>query len=619
MKQNRRTVDALSRDSAADVRPLGTSEVDYESDGRPKPTLAATIMMVDDEPTTLEVLEEFLRGEGYTNIVTTCDSRKALVMLRAKNPDVLLLDLVMPDVGGMEILRSMRERETLQHTPVIILTSSSDPQTKLEALELGVRDFLAKTVDPSELALRLHNTLAAKAFRDRLRRYDDLTGLPNRRFFTERLDRALARTRGQELSCAALHIDLDRFKKINDALGHSVGDALLKAVAERLESAIRPNDLLGIPPSGRDDGRLSRVGSDEFSLFLPGIGSPTDAAAVARRILSVLTEPFWVEGHELFVTCSIGIAVSPDDGDDIDTLLRNADSAMSAAKKAGRNDYRFYSRSLNAESLDRLNLENQLRPALSRNELALHYQPQIDVQTGRIVGAEALMRWFHPEFGAVPPARFIPIAEEGGFIRSMGEWALMAACRQAVAWQEEGFKPIRMSINVSSLQFHSDGLFQTFAVALQDSGLDPRLLVVELTESQLMRNPEAVAYTLSGMKDVGLKISVDDFGTGYSSLATLKRFPIEELKIDRSFLKGIPDDGDDAAIATAIIQMAHTLGLTVVAEGVETEAQLAFLLDRGCDEYQGFLYSRAVPADEWSSLFEHDLTAGPDDLLPDPR
>jgi len=566
---------------------------------------AATIMMVDDEPTTLEVLEEFLKGEGYRNFVTITDSRRALDHARSEAPDVLLLDLMMPHVGGLEILRAMRADHALEHVPVIILTSSVDAETKLEALELGATDFLGKPVDPSELALRLRNTLAAKAYQDRLANYDALTGLPNRRAFLERLERALRRARAGSEPCCIFQLGLDRFKQINDTLGNAVGDAILRGVAERLERVVRPGDLLGVPATG-EAGTLSRIAGDEFSLLLPGVGSVERGARVAQRILASVAEPFSIDGKELFVTSSIGIALFPDDGEALETLLGNAGIAMSHAKQERANTYRFYSPSLNAESAERLDLEGRLRRALEREELLLHYQPKVDIRTGRVVGAEALMRWQHPELGLVPPGKFIPVAEDSGLMAPMGEWALRAACRQATAWHAAGLPEVRISVNVSSLQFRSDALPGIVASALEESGLEPKYLVLELTESVIMENPESASRMLQQIKRMGLGLSIDDFGTGYSSLSYLKRFPLDELKIDRSFVKGVPHDADDAAIVSAIIGMAHGLGLVVVAEGVETREQLAFLEERGCEEFQGFLFSRAVPPAEWEALLARD-------------
>lgn len=587
-------------DAALSADPTGGDE------GQVASVNAAVIMMVDDEPTTIEVLEAFLEGEGYANFVTTNDPRDALPLAESHRPDVLLLDLNMPNMSGLEVLTLIRNDEALRHTPVIILTSSSEEETKLEALELGASEFLSKPVDPSELALRLRNTLATKAYQDHLLHYDGLTGLPNRRLFLERTDRLLERAGTRPTKCAVFHVDIDRFKQINEALGHRVGDLVLKAVAERIDESIRASDLLGTTAIQVERSPLSRVGGDEFLLFLPEIHSVDRAALIAMRILSDMAEPFSPEGQDLFLTSSIGIALFPGDGKDAEILADNARVALSHVKQRGGNDYQFYSKSLNAESFERLSLESQLRTALDRDELLLHYQPKVDFGTGRVVGAEALMRWQHPELGLVPPERFIAIAEETGLITSLGDWALRSACQQNKAWQSAGFGKIPVSVNVSSRQFYPSELLETIRGALQESGMEGRDLVLEVTESLLIENPESLQEMLREIKEMGVKISIDDFGTGYSSLSYLKRLPLDELKIDRSFVNGIPTDADDVAIVTAIIGMAKSLGLTVVAEGVETEEQLAFLAEHGCDQYQGFLFSRPIDPSHWTELFGGD-------------
>jgi diguanylate cyclase (GGDEF)-like protein len=555
-------------------------------------------MMVDDEPTTLDVLEMFLEGEGYRNLVRSSESPRALALLAEHCPDVLLLDLMMPEVGGLEILQAMRDDEALRRIPVIILTSATDAATKLRALEFGATDFLAKPVDSSELALRLRNTLAAKAYQDRLANYDRVTGLPNRQLFTERLERAVRQARQAASGCAVLHVDLDRFRQINDTLGHATGDALLASVADRLEKS------LGAPSGAAesDDVTLARIGGNEFGVLLAGEGSAGGASRVAIRVLAALADAIAIDGNDLFLSGSIGIALFPGDGGDAQTLLANAGVAMSHAKQGGGNGLQFYDRSLNAEAIERLSLENQLRKAVDRDELRLFYQPKVDVPSGRIVGAEALMRWQHPVRGLVPPNRFIPIAEEAGLIASLGDWALRTACHHAAEWHRAGLGPIRVSVNVSSRQFRLGGLLDSVRTAVSLSGVDPSAIVLELTEGAIMENPNETAAMLHAIRDLGPRISIDDFGTGYSSLSYLKRFPLDELKIDQSFVRGVPHDKDDVAIVTAIARLAQGLGLRVVAEGVETAEQLAFLRDLGCDEYQGYLRSRPVDTDAWLAL-----------------
>ena len=566
------------------------------------PFASSTIMMVDDEPTTIDVLEMFLRGEGYENFVTTTDSPNAVALARRERPDVLLLDLMMPEVGGLEILREIRNDEELKHLPIIILTSSTEPELKLEALELGATDLLAKPVDPSELALRLKNTLTAKRYQDQLTYYDALTGLPNRRLFAEQLERTLQRASRTSADCALLHINLDRFKQINDVLGHKRGDILLQEVAKRLGRSIRVTDSLGSSGVPEATNPLSRVGADEFSVLLPGMGKVDLASRVARRILKDLSTPFDLDGNATFVTASIGISFYPNDGDNAETLLGSAVSATSHAKKRGCSNFEFYDPSLNLEAAERLKLENQLRQAVENKEIRVYYQPKVEISSRKIIGAEALMRWEHPELGFVGPEQFIPIAEEAGLIGALGEWILRTSCMQNQAWQSAGLPPISIAVNVSAMQFQGEGFVEVVANSLRASQMDPKYLVLELTESVIMENPDETVTMLNAIKEMGVRISVDDFGTGYSSFSSLKRFPIDELKIDRSFVQNIPDDKDDAAIANAIVLIAHTLGLTVVAEGVETEAQLEFLGGCGCDTYQGYLCSRPLPPEQFQRL-----------------
>ena len=561
----------------------------------------ARIMMVDDEPTTIDVVQMYLEDAGYGRFITTVDSSQALETMVETLPDVILLDLMMPDVDGFEILNSMRDEPVLCHLPVIVLTSSTDSTTKLKALELGASDFLAKPVDPSELILRVRNTLAAKAYQDRLTFFDTLTGLPNRRMFLDRLDRLLERSRRNQNKSAVLHLNLDRFKQINDTLGQQVGDSLLNAVAERIESSVRSSDLvaasdhLGIP--------LARIGGDEFTVVLADVGHLDSVTRVATRIQDSLTQPFFVKGEELFATVSTGIAVFPDDGADKETLLKHCGVALSHAKATGKNNYQFYSKEMNARASERLNLENQLRKALDRDELQLFYQPKVDVQTNQLAGAEALLRWQHPQLGLVSPDQFIPIAEETGLIVPIGEWIAHTACTQCRSWRSIGQNPLRVSVNVSGRQFNSEGLVETIRHALATSQLPGESLVLEITESVIMSNPLQTIKTLESLKALGLAISIDDFGTGYSSLSYLKQFPLDELKIDRSFVTDVCSDSRDAAIVKSVIAMAKGLGLKVVAEGVENQAQKEFLLHQGCDEYQGFLFGKPIPASEFPSGF----------------
>ena len=390
---------------------------------------------------------------------------------------------------------------------------------------------------------------------------------------------------------ALLFLDLDNFKRINDTLGHAVGDLLLKEVSTRLLGCVRDTDT------------ISRQGGDEFVLLLGELAESDAAMPAISMVLQRLDEPFFAEGHELSTSASIGVTLYPDDGQDFDTLRKKADMAMYRAKEAGRNTYRFFDEAMNVEALEHLQLRNGLRRALDRHELVLHYQPQVDLRTQRVIGAEALIRWNHPELGMVSPGRFIPVAEDSGLIVPIGEWVIGEACRQAVAWQGLGLPALLMAVNLSAVQFKRGNVEDTVTQALAASGLAPHLLELELTESILVQNVEQVLATLKRIKALGVKLSIDDFGTGYSSLSYLKRFDIDKLKIDQSFIRDLATDPDDAAIVNAIIQMARSLGLRTIAEGVETADMLHRLQGFGCDEAQGYYLARPMPADEFPAYF----------------
>ncbi|PKO31598.1 MAG: GGDEF domain-containing protein [Betaproteobacteria bacterium HGW-Betaproteobacteria-7] len=426
---------------------------------------------------------------------------------------------------------------------------------------------------------------AAEAKIRELADFDALTGLPNRRLLNDRISQLLAAAERDETPFALLFLDLDHFKRINDSLGHSVGDDLLCAVASRLAGAVRKIDT------------LARLGGDEFILALPGIPAAS-AIDVARRLVEECNVPFVVAGHDLTVTPSIGVAMCPQDGKDTETLLRNADAAMYKAKELGRNTFQFYAAEMNTATLERLMLESSLRRAVKQQEFELHYQPLVSLQSGLIIGVEALIRWRHPELGMIMPDRFIQVAEDTGLINPLGDWVLGEACRQAQAWIDAGLPPLLMAVNVAPVQFRQAGFVEAVAGALATSGLDPSLLELEVTERTVMHDADIHIGTLTALHRMGVELSIDDFGTGYSSLAYLKRFPVSKLKIDRSFVRDLETDADDRAIASTIVSMGRNLRLTVLAEGVETREQLALLQGMDCDMAQGFLFSRALPGDK---------------------
>lgn len=424
--------------------------------------------------------------------------------------------------------------------------------------------------------------------------FDALTGLPNRLLFNDRLAQNLAQARRRgERGLAVMFLDLDRFKTINDTLGHGAGDELLRAAAKRLSQSLREADT------------VSRLGGDEFLLLLPGIDGVEDSARVAQKILDLFSYPFAILERELHVTASIGITMFPLDGGDGETLIRNADTALYRAKEGGRNRYQLYAPDMNAVALQRLVLENSLRHAVERDELMLHYQPLVSLAGGQIVSVEALLRWRHPELGFISPAEFVPMAEETGVIVPLTRWVLQSACAQMKAWQLSGIAPATVSVNVSARRFNDCNLPSMVGEILQSTNLDGHHLTIELTESVMMENVEATIGTLESLKKLGIKISIDDFGTGYSSLSYLQRLPIDTLKIDKSFVRDIPAASDAAAIAVLIIAMAHSLKLSVVAEGVETQDQMSFLRSKECDVIQGYLMSRPLPPAEITEFLKN--------------
>jgi diguanylate cyclase (GGDEF)-like protein len=444
----------------------------------------------------------------------------------------------------------------------------------------GVANILATAVERHEARNRL----------TWLAQYDPLTNLPNRRRLAQCLEDAIARAGRDGDRAAVLFIDLDRFKNDNDMLGHGVGDQLLVQAAKRLRACARDEDV------------VARLGGDEFAVVLPAIAADTDAATIAARVIDALAQPFYLAGQQLFVSASVGIATYPENGRDAEALLKNADTAMYGAKNGGRNNYQFFVAAMHENAAQRLQTEVQLRQALERGEFLLHYQPKLNLAAGTISGFEALLRWNHPQRGLVPPLEFIGILEDTGLILPVGEWVIGEVCRQLAAWQAQGMTVRPVAINLSARQLQQADLDGAVERIVGRAGVDPALLEFELTESMLMANPEAAVEILTRIKALGIRLSVDDFGTGYSSLAYLKRFPLDALKIDRTFVRDLPDDPDDAAITKAVIRLAHSLSLKVVAEGVETVDQIRELELYACDEIQGYYISRPLPAHGCAAL-----------------
>ncbi|MDH5564871.1 MAG: EAL domain-containing protein [Nitrospirota bacterium] len=563
----------------------------------------ATIMMVDDEGTTLDVMQAFLEEAGYQRFVLVEDSSAAMARIEEFRPDILLLDLMMPEVSGFEILQQVRAHSQLSHLPVIILTSSTDAETKLRALDYGATDFLAKPVDPSELTLRVRNTLAAKAYQNQLAYYDALTQLPNRNLFLDRLGWFLLQAERHDQNLVMLHITLQQFKRVYNVLGPQIGDQVIKQVAERIQGCIRESDMMSQGIKDHQDMTcLFRVSGEEFTVVCPRVTYPENSIKIASRIIESMKHPFDADSTMVNISPNIGIATYPTDAKDMTALIQCAVGASAQVKDIDKGGFEFYSSDLNAKSYERLKLEAELRNAIiDGGQLMLYYQPKVDVKSAQIKGVEALIRWQKPDGEFKYPDQFIPLAEETGLIKPMGDWVLKEACAQLARWQAQGVW-IQVAVNISAKQFHDNTLVEFVSDTLKNHGLNPQYLTLEMTESLLMENAEQAAKTLKRLMALGVKISMDDFGTGYSSLSYLKQFPIHELKIDRSFLKDIPGNQEDQALVAAMIFLAHEFGLKVVAEGVETPEQLELLLHLECEEYQGYYFSRPVSAQDLAPM-----------------
>ena len=550
------------------------------------------VLLIEDNPGDVRLIREML-AEGEDGLFQLdCVGRLAqgLEYLATRSTGVVLLDLSLPDSYGFDTFLKVYAHSP--KVPIIVLTGHDDQNVALSAVKTGAQDYLVKGKLDRELLLRsMQYSIERKRYQEQLEyqaNYDALTGLPNRNLLHDRLKQSVFAQRFVR-SIGVVFLDIDHFKFVNDSLGHNTGDKLLQKVAERLLDAVRDGDT------------VARLGGDEFILILNDQTGQEVIYRAMQRIIGKVAEPIEVDGQELLVTASAGISMYPQDGPDVETLLKHADAAMYRAKDKGRNNFQFYTAEMNRQVNERLKMESSLRRALERNEFELYYQPRFRVDSGALVGCEALLRWQHPELGLTLPERFIALAEETGLIIPIGDWVIKSACTQSREWQKKGMTPVTVSVNLSMRQFKQEGLAASVDEALRASGLDPRRLEMELTESLVMQDTEAAIRVLSRLREIGVELSVDDFGTGHSSLAYLTRLPISALKIDQSFVQAVKGTGqtDEGVVAQAIISLAHNLKLKVVGEGVETGAQYEFLKKHDCDEVQGFHFGRPMPAGEF--------------------
>lgn len=567
------------------------------------------ILVIEDTESIRNEIIEILNFEGFKTLGAE-NGQVGIQLARQHLPDLIICDVMMPGLNGYDVLAKLRQDSNTALIPFIFLTAKASKEDMRQGMNIGADDYLTKPFTADELLATVkarmeRQTTVTQHYTSEIARverqlthfidwserqlnqltyYNNLTGLPNQLLLQEQLNQAIQENRSGRL-IAVLILHLDRFRNITYALGQEGGDFLLKTVAE---------ELIGCVPQGD---RVFHLGEDKFAILLPDLAQGQDATLVAQKLLQGIKTPVVYQGHVLHITASIGISLYPTDSANGKTLVVNADVAMQYAKEQGRNNYQFYSPVMTTSALDNLTLESKLNHALERGEFMLYYQPQVDLKTGQIVGVEALVRWQHPELGLVSPVKFIPLAEETGLIVSLGEWVIRAACVQNKSWQDAGFPPFCVAVNVSGRELQQTNLAETVTRILEDTRLEPRYLELELTESVVMKNVVATVAKLYDLTRTGITISLDDFGTGYSSLAYLRNLPIHKLKIDQSFVRNLTIDPNDEAIVTAIITMANSLGIKVVAEGVETENQVLFLHTQDCDGIQGYYFSKPVPAE----------------------
>jgi diguanylate cyclase (GGDEF)-like protein len=558
------------------------------------------VLLVEDNAGDARLLREMFRKENPNSfeMMHVSNMRDAVIHLAKGGVDIVLLDLGLPDTYGLESVQ--QAHAAAPGIPLIVLTGLDDEVLAAEAMKAGAQDYLIKgQVENRALPRALRHAIDRHRVQIEtiyLAQHDAVTNLPNRLVLKDRVSQAISLARRRKTATAVVFLDLDRFKYINDSLGHAIGDRLLQSVALRLVGSVRDSDT------------VTRQGGDEFVILLSEIAHSQDAAKSAKRILHSLTAPHFIGAHELHIDGSIGISVYPMDGEDAETLIKNADTAMYHAKENGRNNFQYFTAEMNVKVVARQSLEASLRRALEREEFLLHYQPKVNLNTGEITSVEALIRWQHPDRGLVSPAEFVPIAEDSGLILPIGRWVLREACRQARAWQDAGLPPIPTAVNVSYAEFRKPSFVEGVQTTLKETGLEARYLELELTEGVLMDDAKFTASVLQELKGMGIRLAADDFGTGYSSLSYLREFPIDILKIDRSFINQITADCDGSTIVDAIISMGKSLKHVVVAEGIETQEQRAYLQAHHCQEGQGYLFSRPLPAAQFAVLLQTGIT-----------
>lgn len=576
------------------------------------PIQKPAILIIDDEEPIRNLLETILCLKYECTKV--CSAEDALKVLNGQAFDLVISDINMTGINGIELLRHVHR--DCPDTVVMMISGGQSIESAIEAIRGGAYDYVMKPLELNHIeaavdrAYRHHVLLSEKRIyennleemvRERtaqieyLAYYDALTDLPNRTLFVDRVSQALTLAQRRPQLVGVILVGLDRFKKINDTLGHLVGDLCLAEVATRLRSCVKEGDT------------IARSNDDEFALLLSQVKATEELAELSERIAEALKPSFLLQGQEVYVTASFGISIFPDDGTDANTVLKNAGAALYQAKKLGGNNYRFYTADMNPRAVKRLAMETSLRGAIEREELVLYYQPQIDYATHRVVGAEALVRWQHPTLGLLLPSEFIPLAEDTGLILQLGAWVMRTACAEACTWRANGSEKMRVAVNVSAREFGRPDFFECMVEILQQTGLDATCLELELTETTIMENADAAVKLLTEIRKIGVKVAIDDFGTGYSSLSYLKRLPIDTLKLDRSFVDGSTSNATDAALVVAMITLAHSFHLEVIAEGVETEEHLRFLCDLGCDGGQGYLFGKPMPADVFRLSLDREL------------